>query len=114
VFPADFYHARMVVDGGHDDSARTLDRLGDETSDIFRPEGEDFRLELRDQELGKFRFRGSFLAAIETRRTQVMDEAGFRLPVRRIATVAQRGREVGAAVIGLVPRDDVLAGRFAA
>jgi hypothetical protein len=104
----------------HDHAAGTHDRLGEEAGDVVGADLQDLVLELPDQVVAELRFAhalvSGLLRAIEVRGGNVVNP-----PVEEVKVGAaigrasgDRTREIGAAVIGIDPADDVELGLLAA
>jgi hypothetical protein len=109
VLPAHLERAALVALGRDDDAARGQQRLGDEAGDPLRSERQDLVFEVLHLGGAEFLLRHAVGAAIGIGRRQVVHRLGHEIEQAAVAGLAgDGGREIGAAVIGGLARDDVL------
>ena len=111
VLLAEVAHALEVSRWRRHHAARRLDRLGNEAGNGVGAQFGDLVLELLDQLVSELGLRHALALAVIIRRGQVVDEAGQVLELFLPVAIAQAHGcgQHGRAMIGIVPRDDVLA-----
>ena len=106
---ADLQAGGVVARRRHDDTARGQDRLGDEGGDIAGAELEDLLLQIPHLGGAKRLDAHALGTPVGVRRRQVVDEVVLErheILVPRLARAG--GGQIGAAVVGVMARDDVL------
>ena len=102
----------VVPRGRHDHPARALDRLADEAGHALRPDALDGAAHFGDQDITELFLAHATPVAVGIGRLQVVHETLLAQPAIAVAGIAQARREVSAAMISVMTREDMRALRL--